>query len=326
MRKGISRSFKCVIGAICLLLLFGWFFLAQPSLRSAPRSGVIVSPGELERHVRMLSEEFAPRSASHIGNMNRTADYIKKEFKKPGEGVVSEQWFQVGSHRYRNISLIFGDPDAERIVVGAHYDGYGRYPAADDNASGVAGLIELAGVVAKNPIKTAIEFVAYPLEEPPFFGTPKMGSAKHVGHLREYGVVCRYMISLEMIGYFSDERGSQNYPISLLHLYYPEKGNYITVVGNTQNRRLTKRFKTAMKGTTDLPVFSICGSASIPGIDFSDHRNYWQVGIPAIMITDTAFYRNTAYHTPGDTADRLNYSKMAKVVIGVYEGIKTVSD
>lgn len=322
-KRGIfSFGFIFVISLICLSLAALWIMLAQPTLRSSPPSDIQVSAENLEKHVRMLSEQFVPRNAAAIANMNRTADYIKAEFEKAGKGTVSEQWYQVGSYRYRNVSLIMGDPTAPRVVIGAHYDGYGPHPGADDNASGVAGLIELAKLIADHPPKTAIEFVGYPLEEPPYFATSKMGSSKHVGHLRKNGIKCKYMISLEMIGYFTDERGTQHYPIKFLHLFYPEKGNFITVVGNNQNRSLTKNFKIAMKGATELPVVSICGPAAIPGIDFSDHRNYWHAGIPALMITDTAFYRNTAYHTPRDTADRLNYTKMAMVVTGVYEGIQ----
>lgn len=322
MRKACSLGFLLVVGAICSVWLFGWFYLAQPTPFSAPPSEVRVDAAQLERHVRILSEDFVPRNASHIGNINRTADYIGDKFRAIGSGQVSEQWFETGSYRYRNVSLIFGDPNSERTVIGAHYDGYGRYPGADDNASGVAGLIELAKLISDHPLKSTVELVGYPLEEPPYFGTSEMGSYKHVEYLRKSEISCRYMISLEMIGYFTDEPASQSYPVSLLHWYYPEKGNFITIVGNTENRQLTRRFKSAMKGTSNLPVRSICAPASIPGIDFSDHRNYWHRGIPAIMITDTAFYRNTAYHTPDDTADRLDYKKMAQVVVGVFEGLK----
>ncbi|MDF1751202.1 MAG: M28 family peptidase [Verrucomicrobiales bacterium] len=303
-------------------LLFIWVFLAQPSLKRSSPSDVSVSPVNLEAHVRKLAIEFSPRNAAHIGNTNRTADYIKQQFEGIYAPGVSEQRFQVGSYRYRNVSLLIGNPEDERIVIGAHYDGFGPYQAADDNASGVAGLIELARLCANHDFGTAIEFVAYPLEEPPYFGTGNMGSARHASDIAAQGRACRFMISLEMIGYFSDEPDSQKYPHPLLYLFYPSKGNFITVVGNTENRRLTKSIKTGMKGATSLKVRSLCGPASIPGIDFSDHRNYWATGVPAVMVTDTAFYRNLAYHTSGDTADRLDYKKMAMVVVGVYEALQ----
>ncbi|MDF1812277.1 MAG: M28 family peptidase [Verrucomicrobiales bacterium] len=331
MSKRIVR--RWLLGLLIFLFtvlagIFGfvWIFLAQPGFRSGPASDKTVSSSALERHVRVLSEDFIPRNAAHIGNMNRTADYIKSEFEKAGTGRITEQWYETGSYRYRNVSLLLGDPEKQRIVIGAHYDAFGRFPAADDNASGVAGLIELAKLIAANPVDVTVELVGYPLEEPPYFGTSQMGSWQHVAHLQKSGVACRFMVSLEMIGYFSDQPGSQDYPHDLLHLFYPDKGNFITVVGNTENRVLIKQFKAGMKGATKLPVYSVCGPAMIPGIDFSDHRNYWQAGIPAVMVTDTAFYRNKAYHTAGDVADKLDFEKMALVVVGVYEAIAALKD
>ena len=322
MRK---RTYGCLILLLAVPaagLVALWLILAQPTNQKSPKSDAVVDRSALEIHVRKLSEEFVPRNWAQIGNMNRTADYIKGEFQKVGLGKVSEQWYQVETYRYRNVSLLMGNPTSERIVVGAHYDAYGPHPAADDNASGVAGLIELAKLFAKNPIDTPIEFVGYPLEEPPYFGTGEMGSWKHAKALKKDGLTCKYMISLEMLGYFSDEKGSQEYPASFLKIFYPSRGNFIAVAGNNANRSLIKKFKIGMLGTTELPVKSICGPASLPGIDFSDHRNYWRAGFPAVMITDTAFYRNSAYHTPNDTADRLDYEKMAMVVVAVYEAIR----
>ncbi len=314
--------FALVLG---LAYLWIWHSLAQPTLLRSPRSEHKVSPDALESHVRKLSEDFVPRSWRHLGNTKRTADYIRTEFASAGAGQVSDQWFEVSGFRYRNVSLLLGDADEPRIVVGAHYDGYGPYPAADDNASGVAGLIELGRLLSESPVSSPVELVAYPLEEPPYFGTREMGSWHHADSLKTKGVAIRFMISLEMIGYFSDESGSQDYPHPLLHLFYPSRGNFICVVGNRRNRTLIRSFKIGMQGSTPLPVKSISGPASIPGIDFSDHRNYWEMGFPALMITDTAFYRNRAYHTPEDTADRLDYEKMAQVVVGVYEAIRRMA-
>lgn len=306
-----------------VLWLVAWVCLAQPTLLRSKKSQVSVSVESLEKHVRKLSIDFVPRNASHIGNINRTANYIRAEFESIGTGEVTEQWFQAAGRRYRNVSLLLGEGHGPRVVIGAHYDGYGPYPAADDNASGIAGLIELARLMARRPTQTPLEFVAYPLEEPPFFATDDMGSWRHAAEMkRQRFDSCKYMVSLEMIGYFSDERGSQSYPAGFLRWFYPDRGNYIAIVGNTKQRRLIRGFKAGMRGSTPLPVRSLCAPSSIPGIDFSDHRNYWRAGFPAVMITDTAFYRNQAYHTEGDTADRLDYDKMAMVVIGVYEAIQ----
>jgi hypothetical protein len=170
-----------------------------------------------------------------------------------------------------------------------------------------------------------VELAAYCTEEPPFFATDDMGSARHAARLREQGVDVQAMIALETIGYFSDQKGSQSYPLPLFHLFYPSRADFIGVVGNTRQRALIGDVKRAMRGATDLPVRSASIPGFVPGVDFSDHRSYWAYGYPAVMITDTAFYRNRAYHGPGDTAERLDYARMAKVVVGVCEAVKALA-
>jgi hypothetical protein len=130
------------------------------------------------------------------------------------------------------------------------------------------------------------------------------------------------MIALEMIGYFSSAPGSQSYPVPALKIFYPNKGNFIAIVGRLDQRKTVKKIKGFMKGATDLPVYSVNAPTIVSGIDFSDHRNYWKYGYDAVMITDTAFYRNQQYHERGDTAERLNYELMGKAVIQVFEAIK----
>lgn len=153
-----------------------------------------------------------------------------------------------------------------------------------------------------------------------------MGSYIHAESVSEEGVSVRGMIALEMIVYFSDDFGSQDYPALLFKLIYPNRGNFIAVVGKLDQRDFISKTKVGMKGTTDLPVYSIAAPTQIPGIDFSDHRNYWEFGYDAVMITDTAFYRNHEYHKAGDTWHRLNYEKMADVVRAVYAATTTCSE
>jgi hypothetical protein len=182
-------------------------------------------------------------------------------------------------------------------------------------------LIELANLLGTRELPLGVELVAYTLEEPPNFRTSEMGSAVHAAALKRAGLQLRAMFSLEMIGYFSDVKGSQGFPFSPLAFFYPSEGNFIAVVGNTGGGLLVRRVKKAMLGASALPVYSINAPSFIPGIDFSDHLNYWNEGFPAVMITDTAFYRNHAYHTSGDTAERLDYGRMAMVVQGVFGAV-----
>lgn len=232
-------------------------------------------------------------------------------------GALICVWFEVEGRNYRNVIAEFGPETEERIVVGAHYDAYHAFPGADDNASGVAGLLELAGLLAKTNLPLRVELVAYTLEEPPYFHTPHMGSGVHAESLKRQGVKVRAMISLEMIGYFSDALDSQSFPVSVLRALYPSQGNFISVVGGVGDAMLVRRIKGAMRAGASLPVYSINAPRFVPGIDFSDHLSYWNAGYPAVMITDTAFYRNHNYHTHNDTAEKLDYRRMAMVVEGV---------
>lgn len=279
-----------------------------------------VSPARLEAHVRKLSGDFVPRDFAHPANLDRAAAYIRGELERAG-GDTHEQPYDAGGSTYRNVAASFGPQTDERIVIGAHYDAAGPYPAADDNASGVAGLVELGHLLAADPPKTRVELVAYPLEEPPFYRTPHMGSAVHAASLRRQGVRVRVMISLEMIGYFTDAPDSQKLPLAALKPFYPSRGNFIAVVGKLGQALLVRRIKRAMRRATPLAVHSINAPRWVPGVDFSDHVNYWHAGYPAVMITDTAFYRNPFYHTARDTADTLDYVRMAQVVEGVHAAV-----
>ncbi|MDQ4122341.1 MAG: M28 family peptidase [Acidobacteriota bacterium] len=303
------------LSAIGLLV----FLITQPLVfpfqkKQAPIS---VIPEKLKAHVEKISREFFPRSAAFVQNLDKAAAYIKQEFINAG-GNVSEQAFEVDGKIYRNVIARFGNNSKERIIIGAHYDAAGALPAADDNASGVAGLIELAYLLVKTDLPNQIELVAYSLEEPPYFGSNKMGSFVHARSLKDENAAVRLMISLEMIGYFSDESNSQLFPVSAMSLLYPSRGNFIAVVGNFNNFSVVRRVKAAMLEQSELSVRSINAPASIPGIDFSDHRNYWKFGYDAVMITDSAFYRNPNYHTSADTPEKLDYNRMSKVVEGVY--------
>ena len=218
-------------------------------------------------------------------------------------------------------AAIFGPQTKERVVIGAHYDSAGPLPGADDNASGVAGLIELAHLLGRAPkasLNTSVELVAYTLEEPPFFATQHMGSAVHAASLKQQRVPVRLMLSLEMIGYFTDAPNSQRYPVAAMKLTYPSVGNFIAVVGKIGQGATVQRIKEAMQSASSLPVQFLNAPSSLPGVDLSDHRNYWNAGYEAAMITDTSFYRNPSYHTAQDTPDTLDYQRMALVVEGIY--------
>lgn len=283
------------------------------------------SSENLEKFVNKLSEDLVPRNAEHPENLDSVASWIHDCFK-PFTDRIEYQPFSTGNMTVRNIRAFFGPDSPERIVIGAHYDVAGPFPGADDNASGVAGLVELARLLADEELSMSVELVSYPLEEPPFFNTRKMGSYVHAFSLKEEEINVRAMLALEMIGYFSDEPNSQRYPLFLLRPFYPSRGNFIAVVGNLFQRSVVRTVRNSMRNVSPLPVESINAPKLLPGIAFSDHLNYWKAGFQAAMITDTAFYRNPNYHTAFDLPDTLDYNRMAQVVTGVFAAVKALAD
>jgi hypothetical protein len=323
IRHTMNKLYKAIARitlAIAVILCAVWFSISQPTMRKNHASSAHVDEARLRTHVTTLSESFLPRNYTETANLNNCAEYIFQNFVQAG-ALVERQEFTVEQKKYVNIIGLFGKEKTKQIIIGAHYDTVQGTPGADDNASGVAGLIELAYLIGKTELSRGVELVAYSLEEPPFFGTDMMGSAFHAASIERSRQI-EGVIVLEMIGYYDDRWGSQSYPMALLNILYPNRGNFIAVVGRTDQTEFTKRVKVGMKGATDIPVYSINAPEFIPGVDFSDHRNYWERGFNALMITDTAFYRNKAYHKTGDTAERLDYYRMSKVVVGVFEAIK----
>lgn len=318
-----------VAGGVAFLLVAAWWSLTQPMVFAAtPRAPVAeVDPKTLEAHVRKLAVELYPRDFLHRENLDAAAAWVKAEFEAAG-ARTSEQEFAVDEGRYRNVLGVFGPEDGPRVVVGAHYDTAGEQPGADDNASGVAGLVELAHALGKTQglLKKRVELVAWTLEEPPHFRTKSMGSWVHADSLKKAGVDVHAMISLEMLAFFSDEPGSQSFPTVCLKPFYPDRGNFIAVIGLMGKGSLTRKIKGAMKGASDLPVKSMNGLRAIPGVDFSDQLNYWDRGYRGVMITDSAFYRNPNYHEVTDTPETLDYVRFAKVVQGIHQAVLALAE
>ena len=304
--------------------------LVQPTFQRYAESRENVSPDRLREHVYALAIDYAPRNYMEMWNLDACAHYITDQFEKAGGRIFEQAFSPEGNesssamavnNTYRNVIASFGPDTGSRIIVGAHYDAYGQTPGADDNASGVSGLIELAYLLGRADLSRRVDLVAYTLEEPPFFRTADMGSAHHAAALKADGVDVAGMICLEMIGCFSDEPGSQRYPYSILNFFYPDRADYIAVLGGYTDRKLIRHMKAAMRSATDLPVHAMCAPRTFPELDLADHLNFWENGYTAVMVTDSAHYRNLDYHTAGDTADTLDYARMSKVVVGVYEAV-----
>lgn len=339
-RRVASRPVRRLLGWSMRMCLFaaiavaGWVAaVVQPFVRPVVSEPPPASAARLQAHVKYLSEDLFPRSGDRVENTENAVRYIHDALIETG-AKVSMQDVMVDGIAYKNVIARFGPDEGALIVVGAHYDSHGdeiaaamnpegltansHTPGADDNASGVAGLIELAGMLGRQPPSQPVELVAYALEEPPYFRTQDMGSVWHARSLAAAKREVKLALSLEMIGYFKDAPGSQRYPTPMMRYLYSDRGDFIALVGEFGDFGKMRRAKALMSGASLLPVHSINAPAFLPGIDFSDHRSYWPHGYPAVMVTDTAFFRNPNYHRAGDRHDTLDYARMALVVQSVF--------
>lgn len=275
----------------------------------------------LRRHAEYLSGEIGERHPTRYDNLENARAYIERTFQEAGYTVGRDE-YEVEGKPFRNV--IAENPGRHRPqeihLLGAHYDTVPGSPGADDNASGIACLLELARLIRKHRPPVTVRMVAFTLEEPPYFGTPFMGSMVHARKCRQRKEKIMGMLSLEMVGYYRDQPNSQRYPLPLMNWFYPDRGDFIAVVGNFRSRHLAKNVANRLKQRLGLAVVSTA-LPFVPGAGLSDNRSFWQHGYPALMITDTAFFRNPHYHLPTDLPETLDYQRMAELVAGVAEFI-----
>ena len=271
----------------------------------------------LEAHVRMLAETIGARNVhSYPDELAAAAEYIRSTWRELGYAVRSHP-YAVGDATAENLAAARADAVAEGVyVVGAHYDSVGDCPAANDNGSGVAAMLELSRLLADSPAARRLRFVAFVNEEPPYFQTPRMGSWVYAKECRARGEKLAGMFSLETMGCYHDEPGSQAYPFPF-SLFYPDTGNFIGFVGNLDSRDLGHRGIAAFRAHAQFPSEGVAAPGRVTGIGLSDHWSFWQEGYPAVMITDTAPFRYSHYHLASDTPDKLDYERLARVVSGL---------
>lgn len=280
-----------------------------------------LSSARMRSTVSWLADTIGERSMGRRNTLERTSRFIVDSLRALGY-VVAEHRYPVAlgavGREATNVEATLtgrSRPD-EIVLVGAHYDTAVDTPGADDNASGVAGLLELARLFAARPSPRSIRFVAFANEEPPYFMTEDMGSLRYARHARARGDSIVAMVSLESIGYYSDSARSQRYPV-LLSWFYPDRADFIAFVGNVRSRRLVRDVIADFRSHTAFPSQGAAAPQQIPGIGWSDHWSFWQVGYPALMVTATAPNRNVRYHTSLDRTATLDYDRMARVIHGV---------
>lgn len=284
------------------------------------------SRAALEKHVRILAGEIGPRNTVAHPALIAAASYIEETFTKLGFEVRSQS-FEADGHPVRNLEagLLGHTRPEEIIVIGAHYDTVVGCPGANDNGSAVAALLELARLLADEPLARTVRFVAFVNEEPPYFETELMGSRVYAAEAARRQEQIMAMLSLETIGYYTSAPGSQRYPFPF-NLFYPNSGNFIGFVGNLASRQLVRRCVAHFRRQAQFPSEGVAAPGWIPGVFWSDHASFWRHGYPAVMVTDTALFRYPYYHTPQDTVDKLDYPRLARVVRGLAHLIRDLAD
>ena len=297
------------------VLLIGLLFLCQfVSAKEADSTRIV-------KHLEAVTGTERARSHKNIDVLDTVAAYIYNQFNQYADTTYYQEYKlgETAKVTYRNVICVFGAENEETIVVGAHYDVCGNQQGADDNASGVVGLLELARMLKGETLNYRIEMVAYTLEEPPYFRSEFMGSYKHAESLVKDETNVLGMVCLEMIGYYDSAKGSQDYPLGILSLIYGKRGDYITLVNKFSKGSFARQFTKGFKRNKQIRTKKFTGPIKLPGIDFSDHLSYWRFGFSALMITDTAFYRNKNYHKKTDTLETLDIGGMKKVIDTVFK-------
>ena len=276
----------------------------------------------LRRHLQVLTVDIGERSIATLANHRRAADYIATCLAEIGLDV-QEDPYSFRQHEVANLlaEIPAAHSPCRRYILGAHYDSVVGTVGADDNASAVAVMLEVARCLQEQPgamaPDIALQCIAFALEEHPAFASGSMGSRVRARRARRDREQIDGMLCLEMVGYTSTEPGSQNYPLPVVFRRFPREGNFIGIVGDLRSFGLTRSLHKAFKRNRDLPVIKLTvplGGWMLPAVRLSDHSAYWDHGYKAVMITDTAFFRNPNYHTPADTMEKLDYRFMAKLV------------
>jgi len=314
------------IAIFCILLLLYLSVCTAGDRKPSKNKGFLMDKQLLINHLRdhltILTRNIGERSVRIPENIEKSAAYIEAQFEEYGLEVERQ------TYRYRDFEVSnivsrhkLSDKPSSHYVIGAHYDSVTGTVGADDNASAVAVLLETARTM-QNTEKKGIDltFVAFALEEPPVYGTKYMGSRVFASKAKQEGKAIDGMICLEMVGYTCQELGCQSYPFPMKFLGYPDDGTFIGIVGNVKSLFLNRKLKKSFQRNPNLPVESLTVPFDgwiLPSVRLSDHASFWSEGYRAVMVTDSAFFRNPNYHLPSDTMETLDFGFMAELVISL---------
>jgi hypothetical protein len=332
-----SRTYDNVAG-LCIAVLAALFAGCQPSREapapnapSAPTPAAATDPKPLppltdkekahlpglRRHVQMLGGKIGERNADKKWELADASDYLAGELEQAGY-AIDRQGYDVAEIVAQNLAVQI--PGArlgkEIVLVGAHYDSARGTPGADDDASGVAAVLELARTLSGSKPERTLRFVLFANEEQPFFQTETMGSLVYAKRASQQGETISAMLSIDAIGYFCDAPGCQSHP-EQLGGRFPTTGDFLAVVGNDPSRSLVDEVLAGLVAHASLPAHGAALPSDVAGVAWSDHWSFWQLGWRAILVTDTAPFRNPHYHRATDTPDKLDFDRMARVVAGL---------
>lgn len=322
---------KLMLLLLLPVLLIGVFLLYSVlKVKGTPSVALQPSPGMkdtmLYRHVEELAVSIGSRSVFEYDKLIAAKEYILSSLRGMGHTPVLQDFiYQERSYSNIIVALPGNTRSDEVVVIGAHYDTVGGTPGADDNASAVAVLLEMARRLKDHPLDRTLKLVFFTLEEPPVFRSESMGSFVYARDARNRQEQISAMVCLEMLGYYSDMKGGQSFPVPLMSLLFPSTPDFIAVVGNFASRGLVNAVSDSLRRGGSVPVETLTTFGFIPGVDFSDHRSFWKMGYPAVMITDTAFYRNPNYHRETDRIDTLDFNRLASLLDALVATAKDMS-
>ena len=328
----VKRRFLFYGGLLLAMAGFAVYATVMPGTQHRgpmpePSAEISAVAAQLEAHVVMLSHTIGERRAQHGDSLDRARAYIAAvigKFDESGQSPAKLEDLGAEGSGAKNVIFELSGASADVVLVGAHYDSSPGTPGANDNASGVAATLELARRLSTRRFVKAIRFVLFANEESPYFQTPGMGSLVHARGCRQRGEHIDAMLSLESLGYYSDTPGSQRYPWPI-GLLYPDRGNFIGFVGNLGSRSLVRRAIALFRDVTPIPSEGAALPAQIPGVGWSDHWAFWEFDYPAIMVTDTAVYRDPHYHEPNDVSVNLDFMKLAHATLGLQQVIEQLA-
>ena len=306
----------CAIAIIAVAFFLSHIFRMPGRSHRGPLPELTPAQEALSKELRcddeVLAVQIGERNVGVLSNLYAAADFIENSLRDAGLPVARQE-YRIGPTPVYNIeaTLTGTERPDEIVIVGAHYDTVYQCPGANDNGTGVAALLALARRLAKTPLPRTVRFVAFVNEEPPFFRTSDMGSLVYARRCRERNEDIVLMLSLETIGFYTDERHTQTYPVPAAFMY-PDTGNFIGFASNIKSVKMLRKVAGLFRTHAKFP-----SESGAVDIGWSDQWSFWKMGYPGVMVTDTAPYRYPWYHDPDDLPDKLDFDRMARVVEGL---------